>query len=97
MYDVIDRLPNDMMIEVVDELTSVEFASRTHGTRSCHNAGCRGPLCRKFNRDRSRKEYRKKNPAARTRNAKDTEVDQILNLIIHIQKEKAEDGLAKAV
>ena len=38
--------------QVDKELADNSFAPSKHGTPSCYNKGCRGPLCRKAQRDR---------------------------------------------
>lgn len=44
----LSEIPQDVIIELCD----LEFGTRTHGTRACYAKGCRGPLCRKAERDR---------------------------------------------
>lgn len=83
MYPSIMELPQYLQSEVLAELTDETFSTRTHGTRSCHNAGCRGPLCAKVNRDVSRDKYRAKNPVRRVRRTEPSEIDLSLNRIIY--------------
>jgi hypothetical protein len=45
-----DRLPAD----VKRELDDPEYASRTHYKKATYAKGCRGPLCRKLERDEAR-------------------------------------------
>lgn len=74
--------PN-LVLEILDELNNPRYASRTHGRRACVNAGCKGPLCRKFTRDRMRELYREQNPnPSRKRGPADPEVDQFLETVI---------------
>lgn len=40
--------------EVDDELGDELYENCTHGTAYCYGKGCRGPICRKLNRDRKR-------------------------------------------
>lgn len=40
--------------EIIAELSDPKFITRTHGSRGTHNDGCKGPMCRKANRDRMR-------------------------------------------
>lgn len=42
------------MADVKNELADPNFASRRHGSRATYALGCRGPLCRKKERDRAR-------------------------------------------
>lgn len=51
MSDVIQMKKLILKIEVADELKALP--SRTHGTASCYNAGCRGPLCKEQRRRQS--------------------------------------------
>lgn len=39
---------------IITELSNSRLANRTHGLRTTYDSGCRGPLCRKANRDRMR-------------------------------------------
>lgn len=50
------ELPDD----VRDELSDPEFINRTHGRRSTYAVGCRGPLCRKAERDEAERKYQRK-------------------------------------
>lgn len=42
------------MADVKAELSDPHFASRRHGSRATYALGCRGPLCKKKERDRAR-------------------------------------------
>ena len=92
------ELPHSLAEEVVEELVNPDYATRTHGTRSCHNAGCRGPLCTKFNRDRSRKVYRKNNPETSRKRvgARDPVLDSFLDAVIeaHAQDKEQKERLS---
>lgn len=48
---------NDLPIvkEVNDELADPRFNTYRHGSPSTYQKGCKGPLCRKANRDRAHK------------------------------------------
>lgn len=58
-----DELPEDVLLEISD----IRFASRTHGKRGTYarppagaaagEKGCRGPLCRKAERDEAELKY----------------------------------------
>jgi hypothetical protein len=49
-----DDLPN----QVMDEILDARFDEMTHGTKSTSAAGCKGPLCRKAERDACARRYR---------------------------------------
>lgn len=44
----------DLPEDVLEELTDPKFASRQHYSRATYALGCRGPLCKKGERDRGR-------------------------------------------
>ena len=46
--------------DIKEELLNPKFASREHYSRATYAAGCRGPLCRKSEKDRGRKRNAKK-------------------------------------
>lgn len=48
---------DDMQIakDIDAELADQEHQTMTHGTAYCYGKGCKGPICRKGNRDRKRK------------------------------------------
>lgn len=47
---------NDLPIvaEVDAELSDEDYEANQHGTAYCYNKGCKGPICKKGNRDRRR-------------------------------------------
>lgn len=45
------QITKDIDAELADE----EFSTATHGTAYCYGKGCKGPICKKGNRDRRRK------------------------------------------
>lgn len=45
----------DTLADVVEELNDARYANRQHGSRATAALRCRGPLCRKSERDRSRR------------------------------------------
>lgn len=51
MSDLIQMKKLILKIEIDDELKAIP--GRTHGTLSCYNFGCKGPLCREANRRRT--------------------------------------------
>lgn len=69
---MLDELPED----VLEELNDPRFLNRTHGTRGTYakasdgGKGCRGPLCRKSERDEGHAKYARK----RARDGKDARV-----------------------
>lgn len=48
------NLPWDVQLELSDPF----YTDRTHGKKPTYQSGCRGPLCRKNERDTKRREYR---------------------------------------
>lgn len=48
-----DNLPQDVKDELLDE--DPRFKGRQHYSRSTYALGCHGPLCRKAERDRTRR------------------------------------------
>lgn len=44
--------------DIVEELRDPKFISRQHYSRATYAEGCRGPLCRKSEKDRGRKRNR---------------------------------------
>ena len=49
-----------LLMEVTAELADPRTLDKTHGLVSTYNAGCRGPLCQKANRDYARTKYAKR-------------------------------------
>jgi hypothetical protein len=43
--------------DILTELNDEKYKGRTHATRSTYAKGCRGPLCRKSERDRGRERH----------------------------------------
>lgn len=52
------HLVEQLYREVQAELEDTDYKSRRHGVKATYSAGCRGPLCRKGNRDAVREKYR---------------------------------------
>lgn len=48
------------MQDVVEELASIKYLTRLHGSRATAALGCNGPLCRKAERDRQRERNEEK-------------------------------------
>lgn len=86
-------IPNWFAQDIANELMNNKFINRTHGTKSGLNAGCNGPLCSKFNRDRSRAIYDRDNPTqVRDRpGPEDPERDRFLDTLIvaHVESRRA--------
>jgi hypothetical protein len=55
-----NKLPEDVKRELEDE----RFSGRTHHKKATYAKGCRGPLCRKAERDEAREDTRKAAVAA---------------------------------
>lgn len=53
--------PNPILDEVNAEINDPKYAHRRHGTRMCYREGCRGPLCKRYERVLRRK-YRNSGP-----------------------------------
>lgn len=49
MVDLLELFPDDIAAEIEDE----RYLSSTHGRASTYNTGCRGPLCRMANREKT--------------------------------------------
>lgn len=49
--DELQELWRELIVELLDE----EYANRTHGSSRTYDAGCRGPMCKKSVRERSRR------------------------------------------
>jgi hypothetical protein len=68
--------------EVCEELTQEKFKNRSHMNRRTHSEGCRGPLCKKANRDFKRRRQQWKARAIYV------ELDQVLDFFFVIAKEQ---------
>lgn len=69
--------------EIVTELADPEYRDRIHGSHNAYSKGCDGPLCRKYNRDKVRENYRKRHPEVqRARAPRDPELDDMLTRVI---------------
>lgn len=88
----------DVLEAIANELADENYLNRTHGRRSGVNAGCTGPLCQKFNRDRSRELYRKNNPQVRRirRGSRTTQLDEFLEMITASHVELRERALEES-
>lgn len=50
----------DLGAQVMDELLDDRFDTFTHGNKGTSSAGCKGPLCRKAERDACARRYRRR-------------------------------------
>lgn len=91
-------ISTDILEAIAAELADEDYANRTHGRRSGVNAGCTGPLCQKFNRDRARNLYRKNNPQVRRirRGSRTSELDEFLEMITTSHVELRERALEES-
>lgn len=53
-YDILEELMHPDNVDVLRELTDPRFIGRKHFTRRVYHEGCRGPLCRKYQREAQR-------------------------------------------
>ena len=53
----------DLWVQVVNELEDAEYRTRSHHNAGTYNQGCRGPLCRKANREHPRRKTPEVSPA----------------------------------
>ena len=89
-------MTDDLISKIVDELTDPEYEGRTHGRRTTHKAGCKGPLCLKSERDRSNRRRQQANPERRPR-SQSVELDAFLETVIKalaLQPKRPGGGLA---
>lgn len=54
MWSELEEVEN---ADILFELHDPEYQGRSHATRSTYAKGCRGPLCRKSERDRGRERH----------------------------------------
>lgn len=78
---VLQDIDEGLLLQVVKELSDPLYLGRTHGKISCYNEGCRGPFCRKVNRDRSRQMYGNKTNVKRHRQRRQHKEDEMLALL----------------
>lgn len=78
----LDRRITVLFGEVLFELTDERYATRTHGSRKTYDDECRGPLCRKSERDRSRKRYQRGNPTSHRNRRKSALDDAVLAYVM---------------
>ena len=75
----------DLPADVLEELQDERFKSRTHHKKATYAVGCRGPLCKKEERDLARAETeanaiaagRTYNPVPTTAQERDDELNRI--------------------
>lgn len=58
-------MTEDLITQLVNELTDPAFAGRKHYSRSTYKDGCHGPLCTKSERDRAAKKRERLKPERR--------------------------------
>lgn len=56
----LEKLENQ---DLFSELKDLRFITRTHGCRATYALGCRGPMCRKSERDNTRERWGKRQAA----------------------------------
>jgi len=83
------------MADVIEELESIKFLTRQHGSRATAAVGCNGPLCRKAERDRQRERNEEKATAAgRTYVPRQRlwDRDELIDAIIEWHKNQLTEG-----
>lgn len=70
-----------LMGQILFELTDERFSTRTHHRRKLYDDGCKGPLCRKAERDRSRQRYRRGNPGGNRNRRRSLLDDAVLEYV----------------
>jgi hypothetical protein len=90
-------------VTIREEIEDPRFLSKRHGTRVAYNAGCRGALCRKANRDNMRKYLKGSSPSDRpTRVSRFDKYNEVLDAIIawhhakYVQIRKEREEIEKA-
>lgn len=58
----------DLLQAIVDELCDETYPNRIHHSRATYALGCRGPLCRKSERDRGSRRFKERHPESRSYN-----------------------------
>ena len=70
-------------VEILEEIQNVNFRGLIHGTRNAASVGgCRGPLCRKFHRDKGRSFRAKKRNLEFVPSPPNPELEKFLELAI---------------
>jgi hypothetical protein len=80
--------------EVQAEIDQESFASYTHGLASTYHVGCRGPLCRKANRDKARAFRRRDGREVKQYNTKLELEDAILEVAQRVYLERRLDKVS---
>jgi hypothetical protein len=83
---------SELAQEVSDELADEKYITLSHYNRNTYAKGCRGPLCRKSERDLRRKQAAERNPS-RKKYYKEPEAiarDAYLDLVIATLKSNRE-------
>lgn len=76
VYDALAQWADQVGREVDQELNDPRFPKHHHGRPIGYNSGCRGPLCRKSQRDRIRNNY----PAKKRRGPDNPMLEQYLEI-----------------
>lgn len=76
--------------EILFELTDERFFNRTHGSRKTYDDHCRGPLCRKSERDRSRRRYQNGNPDAHQNRRRSALDDVVIDYVLETLDKRTE-------
>lgn len=90
-------------VTIREEIEDPRFLGKRHGLRGTYNATCRGPLCRKVNRDNMRKYLKDGAPSDRpTRVSRFDKYNEVLDAIIawhhakYAQMRKEREEIEKA-
>lgn len=77
----LERRITVLMGQILFELTDERFKARTHHRRKLYDEGCKGPLCRKAERDRSRRRYQRGNPGGNRNRRRSLLDDAVLEYV----------------
>jgi len=78
---------SELIQQVTDELCDDRYSGQSHYDKNTYANGCRGPLCRKAERDAAARRYAAHNPDRKARPrkpeaiARDAYLNQVINLI----------------
>ena len=89
--EIIKLFGNDCLRDVIEEVDDPRFGNRQHGSRATFALGCHGPLCRKVERDRSRRRNETralKSGRSYSQGAREYDRDDLLNAILKWHKIK---------
>ena len=79
---------SELIQHVADELSDERFTGQSHYDKNTYANGCRGPLCRKAERDAAARRYAAHNPDRKARPRKPEHIarDAYLNQVIDLVK-----------